>query len=79
MDDEWCAMDGDITYLGRVAARLPIGVKLSKLIMLGYIYGCLDEAVIMGENCLYLNCWFLVCRMSSDPFLLSTLHIYAIK
>ncbi|XP_022817676.1 probable ATP-dependent RNA helicase spindle-E [Spodoptera litura] len=48
VDDEWCATDGDLTYLGRVAARLPVDVKLSKLIMLGFIYGCLEEAVIMA-------------------------------
>ncbi|KAL0869154.1 hypothetical protein ABMA27_007445 [Loxostege sticticalis] len=46
--EEWCSSDGDITYLGRVMAKLPIDVKLSKLIMLGYIYGCLDEAIIMA-------------------------------
>ncbi|KAJ8723946.1 hypothetical protein PYW07_007926 [Mythimna separata] len=49
VDDEWSNIDGDLTYLGRVAARLPVNVKLSKLIMLGYIYGCLEEAVIMAS------------------------------
>lgn len=49
MDDEWSSEDGDVTYLGRVCAKLPIDVKLSKLIMLGYIYGCLEETVVMGE------------------------------
>ncbi|CAD0203892.1 unnamed protein product [Chrysodeixis includens] len=48
VDDEWSSDDGDLTYLGRVCAKLPVDVKLSKLIMLGYIYGCLEEAVIMA-------------------------------
>ncbi|KOB65008.1 putative ATP-dependent RNA helicase, partial [Operophtera brumata] len=48
MDDEWVPNDGEITYLGRVMAKLPLDVKVSKLIMLGYIYGCLEESIIMG-------------------------------
>ncbi|CAB3245863.1 unnamed protein product [Arctia plantaginis] len=48
VDDEWDATDGELTYLGRVSAKLPVDVKLSKLIMLGHIYGCLEEAVIMA-------------------------------
>ncbi|KAG6449953.1 hypothetical protein O3G_MSEX006321 [Manduca sexta] len=48
MDDEWNASDGDITYLGRIMAKLPINVQASKLIVLGYIYGCFDETVIMA-------------------------------
>ncbi|XP_047033672.1 probable ATP-dependent RNA helicase spindle-E isoform X2 [Helicoverpa zea] len=48
VDGEWSSMDGDMTYLGRVAARLPVDVKLSKLIILGYIYGCLEETVVMA-------------------------------
>ncbi|CAG9789289.1 unnamed protein product [Diatraea saccharalis] len=47
-DGEWCPSDGDLTYLGRVMAKLPIDVRVSKLIMLGYIFGCLDECIIMA-------------------------------
>ncbi|CAG9134009.1 unnamed protein product [Plutella xylostella] len=39
---------GDITYLGRVMARLPLDVRVSKLIMLGHIFGCLEDTVIMA-------------------------------
>ncbi|XP_028166135.1 probable ATP-dependent RNA helicase spindle-E [Ostrinia furnacalis] len=45
---EWSSSDGDITYLGRVMAMLPIDVKLSKLIMLGYMFGCMEESIIMA-------------------------------
>ncbi|CAK1583629.1 unnamed protein product [Parnassius mnemosyne] len=48
LKDEWCVSDGDITYLGRVMAKLPLDVRVSKLIMLGYIYGCFDETIIMA-------------------------------
>ncbi|XP_041969908.1 probable ATP-dependent RNA helicase spindle-E isoform X2 [Aricia agestis] len=48
VDGEWSNTDGDITYLGRMMAKLPIDVRASKLIMLGYIYGCLEESVIMA-------------------------------
>ncbi|CAG4957696.1 unnamed protein product [Colias eurytheme] len=48
IDGEWSTSDGDITHLGRLMATLPIDIKMSKLIMLGYIFGCLDESVIMA-------------------------------
>ncbi|CAH0400477.1 unnamed protein product [Chilo suppressalis] len=48
LDGEWCPSDGDLTYLGRVMAKLPIDVRVSKMIVLGYIFGCLDECVIMA-------------------------------
>ncbi|XP_045519372.1 probable ATP-dependent RNA helicase spindle-E [Pieris brassicae] len=48
VNGEWSSSDGDITYLGRIMAQLPLNVQMSKLIMLGYIFGCLDECVIMA-------------------------------
>lgn len=42
--------DGDITYIGEVMSRLPIDVKLSKLIALGYCFGVLDECIIIGKT-----------------------------
>lgn len=49
LGDEWVPNDGEITYLGRIMAKLPLDVKVSKLIMLGHIYGCLEESIIMGK------------------------------
>lgn len=40
--------DGDITYIGEIMSRLPIDVKLSKLIALGYCFGVLEECIVIG-------------------------------
>lgn len=43
------ARDGDITYIGEVMSRLPLDVKLSKFIALGYCFGVLNECIIIGK------------------------------
>lgn len=48
MDGQWSSSDGDLTYMGRIMAKLPLDVKMTKLIVFGYIFGCLDECVIMA-------------------------------
>ncbi|XP_059053165.1 probable ATP-dependent RNA helicase spindle-E [Achroia grisella] len=48
LNDNWSSSDGDITYLGRIMAKLPLDVRVSKLIVLGYIFGCFEETVIMA-------------------------------
>uniref|UniRef100_A0A1B6DS36 Probable ATP-dependent RNA helicase spindle-E n=1 Tax=Clastoptera arizonana TaxID=38151 RepID=A0A1B6DS36_9HEMI len=40
--------DGDITYIGRIMAHLPVDVQVSKLIILGHMFDVLEEAIIMG-------------------------------
>ncbi|CAH0728336.1 unnamed protein product, partial [Brenthis ino] len=50
IDEEWSNSDGDITYMGRIMAKLPIDVRCSKLIVLGYVFGCLEECVIMAAG-----------------------------
>ena len=40
--------DGDLTVLGEIVARLPIDVKLGKLIFLGHLFGVLEEAIIVA-------------------------------
>jgi len=42
--------DGDLTYVGRIMANLPIDVRLSKLILLGHTFGKLREAVIIAAG-----------------------------
>lgn len=37
--------DGELTYMGRIMAALPIDVHLSKLIVMGYLFSVLDEAI----------------------------------
>nr|CAH7759338.1 unnamed protein product [Callosobruchus chinensis] len=51
----YTASDGDITFLGTVMANLPVDVRLSKLILLGYLFSCLDEAIIMAAGCSIQN------------------------
>lgn len=41
-------VDGDISFIGRVMANLPIDVKITKLIILGYCFSVLDECIIIG-------------------------------
>ncbi|KAK4320242.1 hypothetical protein Pmani_008893 [Petrolisthes manimaculis] len=43
-------VDGDLTYLGQVVARLPVDPYLAKFIVLGYIFGCLRECVIIAAG-----------------------------
>lgn len=40
--------DGDLTIMGRIMASLPIDIHLSKLIVLGHIFSCLEDCIIMG-------------------------------
>ncbi|KAM9294298.1 LOW QUALITY PROTEIN: ATP-dependent RNA helicase TDRD9 [Gastrophryne carolinensis] len=40
--------DGDLTFLGRVLAQLPVDLQLGKLIVLGHVFGCLDECIIIA-------------------------------
>lgn len=46
---EYTIDDGDITYMGRIMAFLPLDVRLTRLIMLGYVFSALEEAIIIGE------------------------------
>lgn len=40
--------DGDLTFLGRVLAQLPVNLHLGKLVVLGHAFGCLEECLILG-------------------------------
>ncbi|XP_044230330.1 ATP-dependent RNA helicase TDRD9 [Thunnus albacares] len=42
--------DGELTFLGRVLAHLPVDLYLGKMIVLGYIFGCLDECLIIAAS-----------------------------
>lgn len=41
--------DGELTFLGRVLAQLPVDQRLGKLIVLGHVFGCLEECLIIGK------------------------------
>ncbi|KAL8608263.1 hypothetical protein ACOMHN_042130 [Nucella lapillus] len=40
--------DGDLTFVGRVMAELPVDIRIAKLMILGYVFGLLDECIIIG-------------------------------
>uniref|UniRef100_A0A672ZP50 ATP-dependent RNA helicase TDRD9 n=1 Tax=Sphaeramia orbicularis TaxID=375764 RepID=A0A672ZP50_9TELE len=40
--------DGELTFLGRVLAHLPVDLYLGKMIVLGHVFGCLDECLIIA-------------------------------
>lgn len=42
--------DGDLTPLGRVMAGLPLDVRVSKLIILGHLFGLLSDAIIIAAS-----------------------------
>lgn len=40
--------DGDLTFVGQVLARLPIDVKIGRLLLLGHVFRCLPEMLVIG-------------------------------
>lgn len=42
--------DGEISIMGRIMASLPIDVRVSKFIVLGYMFSVLDEAIIIAAG-----------------------------
>ena len=42
--------DGELTFLGKVLASLPVDTKLGKLMMLGHAFGLLEECIIISTN-----------------------------
>lgn len=41
--------DGDISFMGRIMANLPLDVKISRFIILGYCFSVMEEAIIIGK------------------------------
>lgn len=41
--------DGDITYIGKIMAALPVDVYITRLFILGHMFSVFDEAVIIGK------------------------------
>lgn len=40
--------DGDLTFVGRVLASLPLDMKLGKMLLLGYVFGCLEDCIVIA-------------------------------
>ncbi|XP_053680690.1 probable ATP-dependent RNA helicase spindle-E [Anopheles nili] len=42
--------DGDLTYLGMLMSQLPVDLHLAKLVVLGYVFSVLDEAIVIAAG-----------------------------
>ncbi|XP_014470956.1 PREDICTED: probable ATP-dependent RNA helicase spindle-E isoform X2 [Dinoponera quadriceps] len=42
--------DGQLTDMGRIMALLPLDIQITKLIMLGHIFGILRDGVVLGAS-----------------------------
>lgn len=42
--------DGELTFLGEIMAALPCDIRISKLIILGYLFSVLDESIIIAAG-----------------------------
>ncbi|NWQ77822.1 TDRD9 helicase, partial [Columbina picui] len=40
--------DGELTFIGKVLAQLPVDLHLGKLIVLGHVFRCLEECLIIA-------------------------------
>ncbi|XP_050079301.1 probable ATP-dependent RNA helicase spindle-E [Anopheles maculipalpis] len=54
--------DGDITYLGQLMSLIPVDISLAKLVVLGYVFSVLEEAIIIAAG---LNVKNVFCAMRS--------------
>lgn len=59
--------DGELTFLGKVLAQLPVSQQLGKLIVLGHVFGCLDECLIIGK---WARVWARVCWGGQADYIL---------
>lgn len=48
-DEGYSPIDGTITFLGRLMSNLPIDVRATRLIAMGFCYAVLEDCIIMGE------------------------------
>ncbi|XP_077411546.1 ATP-dependent RNA helicase TDRD9 [Vanacampus margaritifer] len=61
-DDKYQNEDGELTFLGRVLAHLPVDLYLGKMIVLGHIFGCLEECLIIAA-CNSMKSFFAIPSM----------------
>ncbi|XP_006839667.1 PREDICTED: putative ATP-dependent RNA helicase TDRD9 [Chrysochloris asiatica] len=60
--------DGELTFLGRVLAQLPVHHQLGKLIVLGHVFGCLDECLIIAAALSLKNFFAMPFRQHLDGY-----------
>jgi HrpA-like RNA helicase len=42
--------DGDLTVLGEIVSALPVDVRLGKLVIFGFLFGVLEETIIIAAG-----------------------------
>uniref|UniRef100_A0A8C3I5A0 Tudor domain containing 9 n=1 Tax=Chrysemys picta bellii TaxID=8478 RepID=A0A8C3I5A0_CHRPI len=60
--------DGELTFLGRVLAQLPVDQHLGKLIVLGHVFGCLEECLIIAAALSFKNFFAMPFRQHLDGY-----------
>ncbi|CAK6431722.1 unnamed protein product [Pipistrellus nathusii] len=60
--------DGELTFLGRVLAQLPVNAQLGKLIVLGHVFGCLDECLVIAAALSLKNFFAMPFRQHLDGY-----------
>uniref|UniRef100_A0A673V8U2 ATP-dependent RNA helicase TDRD9 n=1 Tax=Suricata suricatta TaxID=37032 RepID=A0A673V8U2_SURSU len=60
--------DGELTFLGRVLAQLPVSHQLGKLVVLGHVFGCLDECLIIASALSLKNFFVMPFRQQLDGY-----------
>ncbi len=40
--------NGDLTFVGVILETLPIDVRLGRLVILGHVFGCLEDCIIIA-------------------------------
>ncbi|NWU93303.1 TDRD9 helicase, partial [Upupa epops] len=60
--------DGELTFLGRVLAQLPVDLRLGKLIVLGHVFGCLEECLIIAAALSLRNIFVKPLKQNVDGY-----------
>ncbi|XP_019494754.1 PREDICTED: putative ATP-dependent RNA helicase TDRD9 [Hipposideros armiger] len=60
--------DGELTFLGRVLAQLPVSQQLGKLIVLGHVFGCLNDCLIIAAALSLKNFFVMPFRQHLDGY-----------
>ncbi|NXJ92746.1 TDRD9 helicase, partial [Corythaixoides concolor] len=60
--------DGELTFLGRVLAHLPVDLHLGKLIVLGHAFRCLEECLIIAAALSLRNFFVIPFKQRVDEY-----------
>uniref|UniRef100_A0A8C9FC37 Helicase C-terminal domain-containing protein n=1 Tax=Pavo cristatus TaxID=9049 RepID=A0A8C9FC37_PAVCR len=66
--------DGELTFLGNVLVHLPVDLHLGKLIVLGHVFGCLEECLIIGKRTTYENFCISIITSNLQVFILISFY-----